>query len=320
MTPPRSFPVLRLLTTVAFTALAAGCQTADTPPSRAANVNSPAVKYMDVDGARLAYAEQGSGEPVVLIHGALGDYRLWDAHRPAIASNGFRAVSYTQRYFGTDSWSERWPPFSSQLHASDLASFLRTLKTGPAHLVTWSYSGHIALSVALDNPELVKSIFAYEPAAPTYVSNPVALKTVEENSGVMFGPAVQSLKQGDDSEAVRRVIGGVAGKGEDYFHQQPKRIQDIQMDSARTMSPLVNSPPPRQITCTQLASIKAPVAIVQGSSTTPTYRVIAETAASCMPAAKHIVVPGVGHMWPTENPAGFSSTLVAFLKTQSASR
>ena len=254
----------------------------------------------------------------MLVHGSLSDYRVWDPHVPAIASSGFRAVSYTQRYFGTEPWSDKWPPMSSQLHASDLASFLRALNAGPVHLVGWSYSGHIVFSVALDHPDLVKSVFIYEPITPTYVTDPDARKTFQDNRGAILGPAAQSLKEGDEAEATRRLMDGVANKGAGYFHQQPQPAKDMQLDNARTLKPAFASPPARQITCTELGSIKVPVAIVQGTSTTPSYKVVAESAARCMPAAKHIVVPGVTHTWPGESPADFSSTVVSFLKGQSA--
>jgi len=31
-----------------------------------------------VDGVRLQYVEQGSGAPVVLVHGSLADYSYWE--------------------------------------------------------------------------------------------------------------------------------------------------------------------------------------------------------------------------------------------------
>jgi pimeloyl-ACP methyl ester carboxylesterase len=225
MTSSRSFPFLRLLVAIVFTALAVGCQTSEPPSSRAGSTASPTVKYMVVDGARLPYVEQGTGEPVVLVHGAVGDYRSWDAHRPAIAQSGFRAVSYTMRYFGKEPWAANSPPFSGQLHSSDLASFIRGLNAGPVHLVSWSYSGQVVLPVALDNPELVNSVFAYELADPTYVTDQAALKTIQESSGVMFGPVVQPLKQGDESEATRKLIDGVAARS-GYFEQQPARMKE----------------------------------------------------------------------------------------------
>src|SRR4051812_48552910 len=35
------------------------------------------IKSVAVNGYEMAYRDEGSGAPVVLVHGALGDYRIW---------------------------------------------------------------------------------------------------------------------------------------------------------------------------------------------------------------------------------------------------
>ena len=148
---------------ICFTALAS-CQTA---PG-----NTPsAVKYMPANGAQLPYVEQGQGAPVVFVHGALSDHRTWQRQREAVSSR-YRAISYTQRYFGNEAWDKGGPKFGVQTHSDDLAAFIRGLNAGPVHLVAWSYGGHIVLNVALKSPELVKSAFVFEPAVPSYVTDP----------------------------------------------------------------------------------------------------------------------------------------------------
>jgi hypothetical protein len=40
--------------------------------------SAPLTKVVEVNGVRLPYAEQGSGEPIVFVHGALSDLRAWE--------------------------------------------------------------------------------------------------------------------------------------------------------------------------------------------------------------------------------------------------
>ena len=40
------------------------------------------VQKVKVNGVDLAYAEEGKGETVVLVHGSSGDWRTWDGLRP----------------------------------------------------------------------------------------------------------------------------------------------------------------------------------------------------------------------------------------------
>src|SRR5512134_1188202 len=62
--------------------------------------SGPLTKDIEVNGVRLAYVEEGSGETIVFIHGAVSDLRTWDVIREEVAKK-YRFVAYTQRYFGT---------------------------------------------------------------------------------------------------------------------------------------------------------------------------------------------------------------------------
>src|SRR5438132_1374716 len=56
--------------------------------------------YLDANGLRFAYLEEGRGPLVVLIHGFPDTAHTWDEVRPALAGAGYRAVSpYTRGYF-----------------------------------------------------------------------------------------------------------------------------------------------------------------------------------------------------------------------------
>lgn len=55
------------------------------------------------DGMQLALSDDGGpGEPVLFVHGALTDLRMWDEHRALLAARrgatGVRTLVFTQRY------------------------------------------------------------------------------------------------------------------------------------------------------------------------------------------------------------------------------
>ena len=248
----------RLLVAAACLVALGGCQT----PSGSV---PPTVKTMDVNGARLQYADEGRGAPVVFVHGAVSDYRTWDRHRTALAKDNYRAISYTQRYFGTEVWGTDWPPLGVPVHSDDLAAFIRGLNAGPVHLVAWSYGGHTVLNVALKYPELVKSAFVFEPSVSSYVTDPAQRKAIGDDAGATFGAAVQAARAGDDAAAVRHLIDGV-GERAGYFESQPLATRNIQLDSARTMPLLLTKQaPPPSISCEQLGQSQPKVAVVRGA-------------------------------------------------------
>ena len=111
----------------------------------------PAAQKLPVNGAELAYVTEGEGAPVVFVHGAIADYRIWDGYRPQVADD-HRFVAYSQRYFGTGPWPDKGEGFSIETHARDLVGFIENLGAGPVHLVTWSYGGEVGVMAARSGP------------------------------------------------------------------------------------------------------------------------------------------------------------------------
>ena len=68
-------------------------------------MSGPAVKEDEVNGVRLQYWDQGSGEPVIFVHGVISDHRAWEPIRDEIAKK-YRFIALTQRYFGTGPWKD----------------------------------------------------------------------------------------------------------------------------------------------------------------------------------------------------------------------
>ncbi|WP_437321668.1 alpha/beta fold hydrolase [Sorangium sp. So ce385] len=270
-----------------------------------------APRLMEVNGARLAYAEQGQGAPVVFLHGAASDHRMWDRHR-AIVGQRYRAIAYSQRYFGTGAWDASWPPLGVQTHADDLTAFLRGLDAGPVHLVAWSYAGHVALTAALSHPELLRSAFIYEPGVPSYVTDPAELRALGDDLNAMFGPVFGAVQRGDSREALRLLLDG-SGQRQGYFDAQPAERQAVNLDNARTMPLLLSQPQPPAITCGQLAGLKMPVTVAHGELSRPAFSVVSRAAARCIPG-QHLVVRGATHMWPEEDAPAFCAAVMGFLQ------
>ncbi|WP_437972040.1 alpha/beta hydrolase [Sorangium sp. So ce260] len=267
-------------------------------------------RFIEVNGARLACAEQGQGAPVVFLHGAGSDHRMWDRHR-AIVGQHHRAIAYSQRYFGTGAWDSSWPPLGVQTHADDLIALLRALDAAPAHLVAWSYAGHVVLSAALSHPELIRSAFIYEPGVPSYVTDPAELQALGDDMNAMFGPVFGAVQRGELQEAVRVLIDG-SGQREGYFAAQPAERQAVYLDNARTIPPLLSQPQPPHITCGDLASLKVPVTIAYGELSRPVFSVVSRAAARCIPG-QHLVIRGATHMWPEEDAAAFCAAVLGFI-------
>lgn len=264
----------------------------------------------------MRYTQAGLGDPVVLVHGALADARMWRPHQ-ALLARRWSTTAVTLRYhFGSEDvrfshHSCDPAPFGISTHADDLAAWIEGMGRGPVHLVAWSYSAHAALYLACHRPHLIRSVFVYEPGFPTYVTDAQALAAFGEDAALMYGPLGAAVHSGDLEGAVELLM-DASGQRPGYFRDQPAHRRQIQRDNAHTLPLLMTQAPPPAITAEQLRSVRVPVCVAQGAQTRPVFAVVAHAAAQAMPQARHLVVENAHHMWPDEQPAAFCDALESF--------
>jgi pimeloyl-ACP methyl ester carboxylesterase len=168
--------------------------------------DAPPLRHLRVNGVDLAYIEQGTGVPVVFIHGSFSDLRIWERQRPAVAQS-YHFIAYNQRDHGPEPWADAGQHYAVATHAAHLAPFLGALQAGPVHLVAHSSRGVIATLVALDHPDLVRSLTLAEPAIGTLLA---ALLFVDRPSRRPVSPG---RPRGDDcprhAPDVRPAAGGL---------------------------------------------------------------------------------------------------------------
>jgi pimeloyl-ACP methyl ester carboxylesterase len=105
----------------------------------------PGERWLDVDGAWLRVRDEGSGPPVVLVHGFGLSLASFSALARELACC-HRVISYDQRGFGR---SERPASgYGTARHARDLITLVRRLGLQRPVLVGHSYGASVALAVA----------------------------------------------------------------------------------------------------------------------------------------------------------------------------
>lgn len=262
-------------------------------------------------GTSFDVLDLGAGAPVLFLHGALGDLRTFAPHCRSLAPR-YRALTYTQRWFGTTPWPETGPPFGVSEHADDLIALIDALRLAPLSLVAWSYAGHVALTAAMRRPEQFRGVLIYEPGFATYVTDPDEMATFRAEANAMFGPIGESLKAGDTLGAARHLMDFSAHRM-GFFDAQPQEQLRIQIDNAHMMPRLMTQTPPPRITCAQLGALSTPVTVVHGAATWPFFAIVSRAAARCIGGDSHRIVPGAGHMWPTEDANAFVALVASWL-------
>jgi pimeloyl-ACP methyl ester carboxylesterase len=292
--------MLRLLSGVVALALVA-CQTI-----QPADAPQPLPKHAQVNDVNLTYVEQGQGTPVVFVHGAISDLRTWELQRPAFAKK-HRYIAYTQRYFGTEAWPDDGKNFSVATHAADLAAFIRALNLGPVHLVGWSYSGPVIALVAIQQPDLVRSLAIHEPAIRSLIAESTEGKQALADFGKAAGPAVAAAKSGDSATAAKLFELPRGG-----FDTDPVVLRKVILDNARTVPLLLVAPPP-PVSCATLNTIKTPTLVTRGATSMPYYALMSDQMVRCVPGSKLVVVPNSNHDSPVRNPAAFNEAVLSFI-------
>jgi pimeloyl-ACP methyl ester carboxylesterase len=227
----------------------------------------------------------------------------------------YRAIAYTQRYFGLGKWSRGWPPFGVRTHADDLIELLQNVGEA-AHVVAWSYGAHVALTAASEQPSLFRSLFVYEPGIATYVTDAHELAEIAADANLMFGPVFAAVERGDNEAAVRALLDG-SGQASGYFESQSLERRRVQLDSARVLPLLLWQPPSRPLSCDDLRRLRVPVAVAWGERTRPFFGVVSRAAARCVPGRAPAAVAGATHMWPEERPRELTTLVERFLCTLS---
>ena len=111
--------------------------------------------FLENQGARIYWDEQGKGEPVLLIMGLGYPSYLWHRTRPTI-NERYRTIALDNRGSGQ---SDAPPgPYSIPLMASDAAATLDAAGVDSAHVFGLSMGGMIAQEFALQYPGRVRSL------------------------------------------------------------------------------------------------------------------------------------------------------------------
>lgn len=72
--------------------------------------------------------DQGTGEPIVLLHGFPDSLKVWRQLIPHLLAAGYRVIAYDQRGFGTTDAPVGVTNYRSRNMIADLVGILRTLR------------------------------------------------------------------------------------------------------------------------------------------------------------------------------------------------
>lgn len=115
------------------------------------------MKTVGTPGGRMAYVDEGSGTPVVLVHGTPSSSREWRAIINTLAPR-HRVLAPDHLGFGASDRPSDYRVYSLDFHTRNLRAWLDALELPAFHLVVHDFGGPVALPLALEAPERVRTL------------------------------------------------------------------------------------------------------------------------------------------------------------------
>lgn len=261
---------------------------------------------LTVDGYPLAYAEAGSGPPVVMIHGTLGDQRSWAAQMAPFGER-FRALAVSLRHCWPGQWQEGGD-FTIARNTADIAGFIRGLGAGPVRLVGHSRGGHIAFRVAQHHPDLLSALVLVEPGGE--LDESLGGAPPDGNQASAFARAAALIAEGKVEEGLTVVAEHTGGPG--AWAKRSEARKAVNRANAGTLLGQIHearSPYAKA----EVQSIRTRTLLVGGAQSQPQFGRILDALEGAMPHARRVTIPRAAHSVQADNPADFNAAVLAFL-------
>jgi pimeloyl-ACP methyl ester carboxylesterase len=263
---------------------------------------APEVDRVDVHGQSLAYRRAGHGPPIVLLHGAYEDSRIWRRQIDGL-SDEFTVLAWDAPGCGLSSD----PPdtFAAADYADCLAGLIDALGLAPAHVLGVSWGSIWALGLYERHPEAVASLVltaAYAGWAGSLPPDEVqrrlrqVLREVELPAEAFIGDWMPTLLTAAAELDLRAEVAAIMAD----FHPAGTRV------AARIMAELDYRP--------VLPTIAVPTLLLYGEADVRSPVDVGEDLQARIPGSTLVVLPGAPHLASVETPQLFNDAVRAFLR------
>jgi pimeloyl-ACP methyl ester carboxylesterase len=236
-----------------------------------------------VNGIKIWYAEFGSGEPVLFVHGGLGNSNYFGNQVRVLVAAHYKVIVMDSRGHGRSTRDAR--PYGYNLMSDDVVALLDYLKIPKVALIGWSDGAIIGLDIAMRHPEHLSKLFAfaanYDTSGVTTASSPVV-----------------------DQYIAR------AGKEYARLSATPTQYKAF----VTQITGMWNGQP--HWTKADLEKIKVPTWIVDADHDEMVNHDQPRTMADWIPNSGLLIEPDVSHFAFIQNPSEFNEAILRFLKAR----
>jgi pimeloyl-ACP methyl ester carboxylesterase len=238
-------------------------------------------KYVEVAGHELyCYEWDNNGEAVLLLHGGLSQTSHWEEQVLPAIEDDFHPFAYDRTAHGFSGDREGSLHFNYQVR--EAIAYLESVVQEPAHLIGYSDGGIIALLVALERPELVRSI--------------VTLGANFHHSGTLPLPDFDGVVSADDQD--------------EYNRTSPDAPETLAAKIYKMIDIWRSEP---NLAPADLLNIQCPVLVMAGDDDVIAHNHTIELFEN-IPLGQLAIIPGTSHQFIKEKPAMAQLLIREFLE------
>ncbi len=262
------------------------------------------MEVVRANGLEIGYERVGEGSPLVLVHGAAVDGRMW---RPQLAalSDEFTVVAWDEPGAGRSSAVPA--DFALTDYANCLAALIDVLDLGPAHVAGLSWGGTVAQELYRQHPELVETLILIDTYAGWKGSLPAeevrarveGVRQILAAADHLFDPTLPGLFAGDPPTELESLLEAMSA--------------DVRPESMRTALLVMADADQRDL----LPRIAVPTLLIWGELDARSPLSVARQFQDAIPDAKLVVIPGAGHVSNLEAPEPFNDAVRKFCRAHS---
>jgi pimeloyl-ACP methyl ester carboxylesterase len=259
--------------------------------------------FVENQGAKIYWDEQGQGEPILLIMGLGWPSTMWFRMRPILATR-YRTIAFDNRGAGRSDIPVG--PYPIATMAADSVAVLDAAGVRSAHVLGASMGGMIAQEFTLQYPERVRSLVL----GCTACGGPYATQADPEVVQVLL------YRQGTPAERAEAVVPFI------YDAATPReRIdEDFAILSRNYATPEGYMGQLQGIMAweayTRLPQIRIPTLAVHGANDRLVPAANSDLIASRIPGAQLVKIPNASHVFMTDQPEAAQQSFLQFLGSQ----